>query len=65
MMAKAKYMPVTDISRHFQTLQPCPSGASLCKLAGAGTEGLEQGFWYCLLEEYQELVLLTRYWKRS
>lgn len=32
-MGKAEYVPITTLSRHLQTHQPCASGASLCKLA--------------------------------
>lgn len=42
-MGKAEYVPVTTLSRHFKTHQPRPSGASLCKQAGAGTEVSEEG----------------------
>lgn len=37
-MGKAEYVPITTLSRHLKTHQPCASGASLCKQAGAGTK---------------------------
>lgn len=42
-IGKTEYVPVTTLSRHLKTHQPRPSGASLCKQAGAGTEVLEEG----------------------
>ena len=42
-MGEAEYVPITALSRHLKTRQPHPSGASLCKQAGAGTEVSEEG----------------------